>query len=131
MPNVEYTGAAGLNQTTGTGGFSISDAPLLQEQETITATAVAQAANVFGATNLVGVAAMAGGVTLADGTGLGQEKVLVMTDATNSVVVTVENHALGAATELTFAAVDQTVVLVWQGSHWFELKNSITQFLII
>ena len=125
MPNVEYTGASGLNQTEGTGGFSISDAPLLQEQETITATAVAQAANTHGATKLVGVAAADGGVTLANGSGLGQEKVFVMTDASNSVVVTVASHEDGVNQTLTFAAVDQAVVLVWQGNHWFELKNSI------
>ena len=124
MPNVEYTGAAGLNHTTGTGGFSISDAPLLQEQETITTTVAAQAANAFGATNIIGVGGN-GGITLANGSGLGQEKVLVMTDATASVVVTVANHEDGAATELTFAVVDEAVVLVWQGSYWFSLINTI------
>ena len=124
MPNAEYTGAAGLNSTTGTGGFSISDAPLLQEQETITTSGAAQAANVFGATNIVGVAANAG-VTLADGTGLGQEKVLVMTDATANVTATVANHADGVDTTFIFNAVDACVMLMWQGNFWFTVKNSI------
>ena len=62
--------------------------------------------------------------TLGSGTYIGQTKTIVMTDATNSSTVSVTNHETSDPEVFTFADVDDTLMLIWNGTEWQTLHNS-------
>lgn len=62
--------------------------------------------------------------TLGDGDYVGQIKTIVMVDATTSSTVSVTNHETSDPEVITFAAVDDTAVLLWTGTEWITLKLS-------
>lgn len=67
-----------------------------------------------------------GAVTATQGSGLGigDIRTIVMTDASNSSTVSVTNHETSDPEVITFAAVDDTAVLMWTGTEWITLKLS-------
>lgn len=62
--------------------------------------------------------------TLGSGQYIGQQKTIVMSDASTSSTVSVTNHATSDPEVFTFAAVDATLVLMWNGTEWFTIANS-------
>ncbi len=62
--------------------------------------------------------------TLGSATKIGFIKTIVMTDATNSSTVSVTNHATSDPEVFTFSAVDDTLVLLWNGTEWITLSTS-------
>ena len=90
--------------------------------ETITASG---AASVTGASQLDS----SGGalaVTLADGLTPGQEKLIVMTEASNASTVTVAHTDLMDSLVATFGAIDEYLLLVWTGTEWAVQEYSCT-----
>jgi hypothetical protein len=61
--------------------------------------------------------------TLPDGMEVGQTKTIVMTNATNASTVTVTNHNLSDGEVFDFDAVDDVLVLMWQGTEWITLRE--------
>ena len=59
-----------------------------------------------------------------DESGIGIIKTIVMTEASNSSTVSVSNHETSDPEIITFAAVDDTAVLMWTGTEWITLKLS-------
>ena len=64
--------------------------------------------------------------TLADGTRLGQKKVIVMTEASNSSTVSIAHHETSDPEVATFDAVDEYLELTWSGSEWTTTANTCT-----
>lgn len=62
--------------------------------------------------------------TLGNGYYRGQEKTIIMTDATNSSTVSVTNHETSDPEVITFAAVDDTARLLWTGTEWITIVLS-------
>jgi hypothetical protein len=66
--------------------------------------------------------------TLADGAVVGQEKIVIMTVATNVSTVTVTNHITSPNEVFTFDAVEEYLVLKWTGSAigWITIDATAT-----
>jgi len=63
--------------------------------------------------------------TLGSGTSAtGLLKTIVMTNASSSSTVSVTNHETSDPEVITFAAVDDTAVLMWTGTEWITIKLS-------
>lgn len=94
-------------------------------EETKTA---AGAASIWGVT-LMNSASAAVNLTLANGQQIGQKKVFVMTEASNSSTVTVAAHVTSSPEVFTFAQAADTLELMWNGTHWVTALNSGVQTL--
>lgn len=88
--------------------------------ETLTA---AGAASIWGVT-ILNSASAAANATLAAGEVIGQRKLFVMSDASNSSTVTVAAHVTSSPEVFTFAQVGDTLELVWNGTNWATLANA-------
>ena len=64
--------------------------------------------------------------TLGSGTHYGQQKLIVMTEASNSSTVSVTNHATSDPEIYTFDAVDEMLLLTWTGTEWETVKATAT-----
>jgi len=64
--------------------------------------------------------------TLGSGTYVGQIKTIVMTEASNSSIVTITNHQTEDDEEATFNAIDETGVFVWSGTEWVTVFATCT-----
>ncbi len=62
--------------------------------------------------------------TLGSGAGIGTVKTIVMVQSSNSSTVSVTNHETSDPEVITFAAVDDTAVLMWTGTEWITIKLS-------
>ena len=62
--------------------------------------------------------------TLGSGPKIGFVKTIVMTNATASSTVSVTNHETSDPEVITFAAVDDTAVLMWTGTEWITITLS-------
>jgi len=69
------------------------------------------------------------GAILGPGYYVGQIKTIVMTDATNSSTVTVNNHVTSDPEVATFDAVGETWTLIWLGTEWGTLGTPTCTFL--
>ena len=59
--------------------------------------------------------------TLADGSRVGDIKVIVMTEASNSSTVTIAHHQTEDAEVATFDAIDEVGVFMWSGTEWITI----------
>lgn len=91
-------------------------------QETITASG---ALSIFGASALNSAAGAITG-TLADGTYIGQLKMIVMSNADNSSTVSIAHHPSSDPEVATFDAVDEYLLLIWAGTEWATIANTCT-----
>lgn len=64
--------------------------------------------------------------TLGSGTYIGQIKVFVMTEASNSSTVTITNHQTSDPEIATFNAIDETGVFMWTGTEWVTIFATCT-----
>lgn len=87
--------------------------------ETLTA---AGAASIWGVTVMDSTAA-AVNLTLASGETIGQRKLFVMSEASNSSTVTVALHVTFDPEVFTFAQAGDVLELVWYGAKWATLAN--------
>lgn len=62
--------------------------------------------------------------TLPNGNQIGQECLIIMTDASNSSTVSVSNHETSDPEVFTFAQTTDTLLLRWMGSQWITVANS-------
>ncbi len=88
-----------------------------------TLVAAAPAADPFGI-SILDSNATAVDATLAAGTIIGQQKLCVMTDASNESTVTIAAHDVADAIVATFNATDQALLLEWTGTEWVTLFAS-------
>lgn len=59
--------------------------------------------------------------TLGNGVSRGDQKLIVMTEASNPSTVSVTNHVTSDPVVFTFNAVDEAVLLMWTGSEWMTV----------
>lgn len=59
--------------------------------------------------------------TLGSGTTIGQQKMFVMTQASNSSTLSVTNHVTSDPEVFTFDAVDEALLLQWTGTEWMTV----------
>ena len=64
--------------------------------------------------------------TLADGSRVGDIKVIVMTEASNASTVTIAHHQTEDSEVATFNAVDETGVFMWIGTEWITIFATCT-----
>jgi len=64
--------------------------------------------------------------TLADGTYIGQEKYVVMSDASNSSTLTVAHHSTSDPEVFTFDASGEYLLLKWVGTEWITVTGTAT-----
>ena len=125
MPKFTYSAAKGIEQSSGS-GFFVTGAPIIENQQTLSAAAGAtvigvdtDALNAYGATiiNAVNTASQTG--TLGDGSYVGQMKYFHfnLASGTGSSTITVTNAASGSGT-LTLNADNDMCSLVWTGAVW-------------
>lgn len=62
--------------------------------------------------------------TLADGTYIGQDKLIVMSEGSNGCTVTVAHHETSDPEIFQFLTVDMYVKLVWTGTEWATVSYS-------
>lgn len=86
-------------------------------------TTAAPAATVFGV-SLIDSTSNAVDTTLGSAFAYGDIKTFIMTEASNSSTVSVTNHETSDPEVITFAAVDDTAVLMWTGTEWITIKLS-------
>jgi hypothetical protein len=127
---VVYDATRGLvqeNDPTGAGGFDIKDTFLDQGTElnilAETAPAAIPALQPFGV-SVVNTGVSGDSVTLADGTAVGQIKIVVYKEAlsgttTDDLVVTVAN-----GNDVTLADEGDVAMLVWSGAKWLTVGQS-------
>ena len=121
---VVYDATRGLvqeNDPTGAGGFDIKDTFLDQGTETVAAPGNAISPR---GTSVVTTSADNDAVTLADGTAVGQIKIVVYKEAlsgttTDNLVVTVAN-----GNNVTLADEGDVAMLVWSGAKWLTVGQS-------
>lgn len=89
------------------------------------ATAAAPALSPEGST-AIDSSANAVNATLGAGSFIGQIKVIVMTEASNSSTVTIANHQTSDPEVATFDAVDETGVFMWTGTEWVTIFATCT-----
>lgn len=92
---------------------------------TTTATTATPALSPEGSTSIDSTA-NAVNATLAAGTYIGQIKVIVMTQASNSSTVTIANHQTSDPEVATFDAIDETGVFMWTGTEWITIFATCT-----
>lgn len=92
-------------------------------EETITADGTAL--QIYGASKLDSTSNKVDS-TLADGSRIGDIKIIVMTEASNSSVVAIAHHQTEDAEEATFDAVDETGVFMWTGTEWITIFATCT-----
>ena len=131
MPKFTYSAAKGIEQSSGS-GFFVNGAALVENQGTITvADGDNESINAFG-TTLITLTDDGGtsDLALAAGTYIGQRVVV----ATNSVDSDGDAITSGHDCTLTdtdgnntyiFSAVSKFLELVWSGSDWIVIKNTI------
>jgi len=90
-----------------------------------TVTTAAPALSIVGSTE-IDSSSNAVDATLAAGTYIGQIKVIVMTDASNSSTVSIANQQTSDPEVATFDAVDETGVFMWTGTEWITLFATCT-----
>ncbi len=88
-----------------------------------TLTAASPTLQFWGTSSLDSTSNAVGG-TLGSGSEIGDTKIIVMTEASNSSTVSVTNHETSDPEIITFAAVDDTAVLLWTGTEWITIKLS-------
>jgi len=88
-------------------------------------TTAAPAASLTG-TSTIDSSSNAVEATLANGTVIGQVKVIVMTDASNSSTVSIANHQTSDPEVATFNAADETGVFMWTGTEWITIFATCT-----
>lgn len=88
-------------------------------------TTAAPAASVEG-TSTIDSTANAVAATLASGTVIGQQKLFVMTNATNSSTVTIALHETSDPEVATFNAVDEYGLFMWTGTEWVTVSATCT-----
>ena len=59
--------------------------------------------------------------TLGSATSIGTVKTIVMTNASNSSTISVTNHSTSDPEVITFDAIDETAVLLWNGTEWITI----------
>ena len=111
-------------------GFSVNDVTVIDANgntaiATEALTTTAPALSPFGSSSLDSTANAVDG-TLAAGTYIGQVKVIVMTEASNSSTVTIANHVTSDPEVATFNAVDETGVFMWTGTEWATIYATCT-----
>jgi len=120
MLELLWTGAewTTVHATCGIPGVGLSD-------YTETLTAAAPAAATYG-TSVIDSTGNAVDCTLADGTVIGQMKMFVMTDQSNSSVLTIAHHETADTEEATFNATDEYGLFMWSGTEWVSVAVSCT-----
>lgn len=105
-----YSGNTGVIVNGGLGGFT----------ETVTGTVTLME---FGSSQLnsVGGAITA---TLPDGQGVGQRKMIIMTEASNCSTVSVTHHVTSDPEVYDLQDVGDTLILEWNGIDWLEVHNN-------
>lgn len=91
-----------------------------QPSETLTA---AGAASIWGVT-LMNSAGAAVNLTLANGETYGQQKIVIMIEASNSSTLTVAQHVTSNPEVFTFAAAGDSLILMWDGTDWSTVANN-------
>lgn len=95
----------------------------VQQPETATGTITLQS----GGSTSIDSSGGAVTATLEDGDFIGQQKTIVMTNASNSSTLVVNDHILGSPIwTYTFDDTDDGVVLTWDGTQWLELYATAT-----
>ena len=88
--------------------------------------AAAPALSIWGPTSISGID-NAVNATLADGKEIGDIKTIVLSNATNQPhTVTVAHHVTSDPEVCTFAAVDETWILIWTGTEWADIYQTCT-----
>ena len=64
--------------------------------------------------------------TLGSGSYIGQVKVIVMTEASNSSTISITNHQTSDPEVATFNAIDETGVFMWSGTEWVTIFATCT-----
>ena len=64
--------------------------------------------------------------TLGSGVRVGDIKIIVMTEASNSSTVSITNHQTSDPEVATFDAVDETGVFMWTGTEWITIFATCT-----
>ena len=118
MPKVTYRPGSGLVQETGS-GFSITGAPITQDQEQLTiATTETATLTSYGVSRLTTTGGTSGTITLPDGDLVGQMKTVILESDGGDAVLSVTNHVTSAPEVFTAADATDILVLVWNGTKW-------------
>lgn len=94
---------------------NITDYP---NQETVTGATPALSLDLV---SLIDASSNTVDATLADGAYITQRKVVIATDVTNAITVTVANHDYATSYELNLGAVGDTLIFEWTGSVWTNI----------
>jgi len=125
MAQTRFSGPIVSEQGFKVGDVVVADANGNLAVQAETVTTVAPALSTFGS-SAIDSSANAVDATLAAGTYIGQIKVIVMTEASNSSTVSIANHQTSDPEVATFDAVDETGVFMWTGTEWITLFATCT-----
>lgn len=103
--------------------FGVRPANGLERTESLTA--AAPALHTFGLSELDSTSNAVDG-TLANGTFIGQIKIIRMTEASNSSTITIANHTTSDPEVATFNALGEELILMWAGTQWHTVSATAT-----
>jgi hypothetical protein len=128
MPKVIYSASKGLYQTSGS-GVEIGDVAVTEAAESVTSADTDGNLAAYGSSTLSGDAVLE--MTLPDGSAVGAMKFITCDDITSSPTVTVtngiKNDGISPLALLTFDAVNEHALLIWDGNNWICVSKTASE----